>query len=95
LAVLCGEPWCYTPGQAGRLTYYQIGRILYAERDDKGQLVIRPRAETLSAEERFARTWMNRGSPRWRIAELWQEELRKSAEADCGKNSAKKRRRRK
>jgi hypothetical protein len=92
LATLCGEPWCYTPQEAGRLTYYQIGRILYAERDDKGLVVVRPRGEPLSAEERFTRAWSKRGAPRWRIVELWQDELRQAAEAEAAADRKGKRR---
>ncbi len=85
LAVLCGEPWCYSPQEAGKLTYYQIGRILYSERDERGRVQVRPKAESQSAEERFARAWSKRGLPRWRIAELWRERLR---EADPAATSA-------
>jgi hypothetical protein len=90
LASLCGEPWCYTPAEAGRLTYYQIGRILYAEHDDKGQLIIRPKTEALSSAERFTRAWLKRGLPRWRIAELWQDHLRQAAEAEQARKAKRK-----
>jgi hypothetical protein len=85
--VLCGEPWYYTPAEAGRLTYYQVGRILYAERDDKGQVVIRPRADPLTDEERFKRVWLRRGVPRWRAEELWRKQLQQAAKAEAGKGS--------
>lgn len=38
-AVLCGEPWCYRPWEVGRLTLYQIKNILFAPRDEKGQVI--------------------------------------------------------
>jgi hypothetical protein len=79
---LCGEPWCYTPQEAGRLTYYQVDKLLCADRDEKGQLVVKARSDRLSDEERFSRTWRRRGVSRWRIAELWQEECRKAAAAE-------------
>lgn len=38
-AVLGGEPWCYRPWEVGRLTLYQLKRILFAPRDDKGSVI--------------------------------------------------------
>jgi hypothetical protein len=51
---------------------------------------MRSKREPVSAEERFTRAWQKRGAPRWRMAELWLEECRKSAEAERGRKGKRK-----
>src|SRR5262249_45438312 len=84
LATLCGEPWCYTPREAGRLTLYQVNRILFAERDERGAVVVRPKGVSRSDEELFLRTGVRRLVPRWRAAELWREHLERASDAEGG-----------
>ena len=47
----------------------------------------------MSDEERFTRTWHKRGVPQWRVAELWQKELWRAAEAEKAETASRKRRR--
>jgi hypothetical protein len=77
--VLCGEPWYYTPAEAGKLTLYQVNKVIFAERDDKGNVVVRPKSATSSDEEVFMRTGVRRLVPRWRARELWQEACRRAS----------------
>jgi len=51
-------------------------------------VILRPKREPVSAEERFTRAWQKRGSPRWRIAELWLEECREAADAERGRKDS-------
>jgi hypothetical protein len=85
LALLCdGRPEAVAP--ALKLTLYQANRVLRARRDPEGVLVITPKSDDarLSAEEVFTLVGIRRGLPRWRLALLWQEQLRRAAEQERG-----------
>jgi hypothetical protein len=60
-----------------RLTYYQISRILFAERDKQGQVIVKPKHKPGDPKQRFFTSGLRRGLPRWLIEEKWQEQLKK------------------
>jgi hypothetical protein len=59
-----------------------VNKILFAERDEKGNVVVRPKTTPGSDEEIFMRTGVRRLVPRWRAKELWNESCRQAAAAD-------------
>jgi hypothetical protein len=82
LATLCGEPWCYTPQQAVKLTYYQVKRILFHPRDDRGIVVGSPKLHPVDRKELFARYWLRIGVPGWRVEEMWMDAERRQQQTE-------------
>lgn len=59
--MLAGEPFHLRPWEVARLTDYQIQRIYFAPRDDRGQLLLSNPSRKISLDEAYVATWRRQG----------------------------------
>lgn len=63
--MLCSEPLLFRPWEIGRLTPFQVRRVLLVERDKKGVPVLDPPADDgpaeISMEQEWRRHWIMAG----------------------------------
>ncbi len=70
--MLVNEPWCLKPWEVAKLNPYQVNRLYFVRRDDRGQIMLA--GETpVSAFDIFRQQWERLGAPEWRIKRMWRK----------------------
>jgi hypothetical protein len=82
VAQLTGEPWGLPIEEASRVSFRQYQTVYLHPRDKRGRVVPQYVDEKPADEKAmFTDAMTRRGLPHYRIADLWREHCRRSAEA--------------